>query len=128
MRRSWRTAVKRTLADATTDLTVIEMVLACWTIIHTVAADQDSDCRPPTLTQRDMDGGWEFDNSGVSAALTRRHARAWTLTRTGRVTARTHIMTRTLPLKTASTPTTTTGTKTNDRRAPLMRRHGFYTA
>ena len=74
MRRSWRAAVKRTLADVTTDLAVIETMLACWThrtegTIHTAAADQDNDWLSPTLTQCDMNGGCELDNSGVPAAF-----------------------------------------------------------
>ena len=74
VRRRWRAAIKRTFAAATTDKSIVETVLACWThrtddTIHTSAADQESGWRPPTLVQRDDGGGWEFDASGVLPAF-----------------------------------------------------------
>ena len=57
MRRRWRAAIKRTVAAATADAIIIETVLACWAhrtddTVHTLAADQESDWRPPALVQR----------------------------------------------------------------------------
>ena len=61
--RSWR-------FFASSDLVVAEKVVACWThladgTIHTSAGDQESGWRPPTLAERDRDGGWDFVPSGV---------------------------------------------------------------
>ena len=133
MRHSWRAAVKRVLADTTTDLAVVKTVLACWThrtevTIRTAAADKDDDWRPPTLTQRDMDGDWEFDNSGVPAAfgpMTRSCVETDSDESNGGSDAHddTHI--------TAANgvyASFTIGTTPNDRRAPLTRRHSCYTA
>ena len=70
VRKRWRAAIKRTIVAAASDLVVAEKVVACWThladgTIHTSAGDQASDWRPPTLAERDRDGGWDFVPSGV---------------------------------------------------------------
>ena len=70
MRRRWRAAIKRAVAAVTSGVIVVETVLACWThrtdgTIHTPETDQASGWRPPALVQRNVDGGWGFDASGV---------------------------------------------------------------
>ena len=70
VRKWWRAAIKRTIVASTTDLVVAEKVVACWThltdgTIRTSAGDQASGWRPPTLAERDRDGGWNFVPSGV---------------------------------------------------------------
>jgi hypothetical protein len=74
VRKRWRAAIKRTIVAAATDLVVAEKVIACWThltdgTIHTSAGDQASDWRPPTLAERDRDGGWDFVPSGVQPSF-----------------------------------------------------------
>ena len=66
VRRRWRAAIKRAVAAVTSDVIVVETVLACWAhrtdgTIHTSETDQASGWRPPTLVQRNDDGGWDFD-------------------------------------------------------------------
>jgi hypothetical protein len=130
VRHSRRAAVKRALADTTTDLAIVETVLACWThrtdvTIRTAAADKDEDWRPPTLTQRDMDGDWEFDNSGVPAAFDPT-ARSGVDTDSDESNGGsdahddTHINT-----ANGVYATFTIGTTSNDWRAPLTRRYSF---
>jgi hypothetical protein len=41
--------------------------------IHTAAGDQDSDWRPPTLVERDLDGSWDFVPSGVPPSFSLRN-------------------------------------------------------
>ena len=69
-----RAAIKRTVAAATSDVIVVEAVLACWAhrtdgTIHTPETDQASGWRPPALVKRNDDGGWDFDASGVLPAF-----------------------------------------------------------
>ena len=74
VRRRWRTAVKTAIAAATTDLVVVEAIVACWSsrtngTIHTAAADQSSGWKPPTLTVVNDDGAHAFAGSGVQPAF-----------------------------------------------------------
>ena len=55
-----------------------KQVMAFWMhrtdgTIHTAADDQDSDWRPPTLSERDLDGSWDFVLSGVPPSFVLRN-------------------------------------------------------
>ena len=78
VRRRWRAAIERTIGTAAPDLVVAEKVLECCThrsdgTIHTTADDQGSDWRPPTLSERDLDGSWDFVLSGVPPSFVLRN-------------------------------------------------------
>ena len=66
--------MKATLTATTTDLAVVEAIVACWSsradgAMHTAAADQPSGWKPPTMTAMNAGGGYAFAGSGVQPAF-----------------------------------------------------------
>ena len=76
IRKRWRAAVRTALTAATTDLVIVEAIVAYWSsrtdgVIHTAtaAADQSSGWKPPAMTAVNADGGYAFAGSGVQPAF-----------------------------------------------------------
>ena len=66
--------MKATLTATTTDLAVVEAIVACWSsradgAIHTAAAGQSSGWKLPTMTAVNDDGSYAFADSGVQPAF-----------------------------------------------------------